>query len=205
MHVLLAEGEVAGGDHRREPVEHLEVGELELPRLGPVGLGRLAGEHGDDRALVTHGDAHDPDASLEPRALDVALDDFAALERLRDEWSLLGGAHFADEVGVVDRLARRRADVAEHDELVNAGRHIEHQVGEAEVGEHVPRRDEPAQVRPGTVVERRRLVQRHRWRPIWSRPATSAMSSSKYGTVTTAPGTFDSSMRCSASRCAMSR
>ena len=51
--VLGLEGESAAGDHLGEPVEHLDVGALELARLASERRRRLLGQHGDDPALVT--------------------------------------------------------------------------------------------------------------------------------------------------------
>ena len=60
----------------------------------------------------------------------------------------------ADPVGVVHGLARRRAHLADDQPALVLRRHVQQQVGEAEVGEHAPLRRQAVEVRHLVAVER---------------------------------------------------
>ena len=121
-----------------------------------------------------------------------------------------------------DGLAGRRTDLRHDHEPGRSpfdGRQ-QQEIGEAEVGEWLPRRGQPLDVTHRLTAQRHvrpRLVHRcdgtdarrraelrsrgaKRWSPIRASPATSAMSDSKFGTLTTTSGRRDSSARSSASR-----
>ena len=61
----------------------------------------------------------------------------------------------ADPVGVVHGLAGRRADLADDQPALVLRRHVQQQVGEAEVGEHAPLGRQPVEVRHLVAIERR--------------------------------------------------
>ena len=71
------------------------------------------------------------------------------------EHRLFGGVgERADPVGAVDGLRRRRADLADDQPAIVLRRHVEQQVGEADVGEQPPLRRQPVEVADLLTVER---------------------------------------------------
>ena len=96
---------------------------------------------------MTDGDRGDPHSVAGCPVGHLPDDDPTGLPRLGDQRPLRGRQHLADPVGAVHRRTGRRADLAEHQPAVTSrlGRE-EQQVGEAEVGEHPPLRDQSLQV-----------------------------------------------------------
>ena len=151
--VLGREREVAGSDHAGEAVEHLEVDLLEVAGLAGERRRRLAGEDGDHLVAPPHRDGDHPHARPERLDVDLALDDLAQTEGSGDDGPLDLVDHLAHEVVAVHGLVGRRPDLAEDDvaaDLPVAGagrhRHEEQEVGEAEVGQQAPGRDEADEV-----------------------------------------------------------
>ena len=140
------EGERAVGDHRREAVEDRQIGALERARWAAGPLDPLAGENGDQ--LTVAANRHRLHTRLIGQLLDadLALDDLAVVERLRQHRSLRLVGPTAHPVGVVDGLRRRGAHLTDGEPLAVAGGHVEQQVGEAEVGEHAPLGHQPVEM-----------------------------------------------------------
>ncbi len=147
------EGEAAGRDHLGEVGGALQVGELQ-PAGGADGqqVG-VAGDHPEHLALAPDRDRLDPDRDL-LAPLRVALaHDPALVEGGVQQWSAAARDEVADHVvlvgggpGVGPHLRHR--DVPD----AVPGGDPQHQVGEGEVGEQLPLRDqhvEPFHVGPG--------------------------------------------------------
>jgi hypothetical protein len=78
--------------------------------------------------------------------LHVAFDDHAAVRGAGEHRSLGVIGPRTDPVGLVDRLAGGRPDLADGEPPPVVGRQIEQQVGEAEIGQHPPLGHEPVEV-----------------------------------------------------------
>ena len=147
--VVLTEREAALGDHRREAVERRQVELLEVTEVATERRARLAGDDGHHRPAVTHRDALHvrPLARTEQRG--VALDHLAGAERPRHERPRHLVDDRTDQVHRVDGLAGRGAHLGQHDRaaaVLPDHRREQQEVGEAEVGERLPRRREPLHV-----------------------------------------------------------
>jgi hypothetical protein len=204
--VVLTEREASLRDHVREPVEQRHVVVFELTDPPSQRQTRLPHDDRDHIVTRTYRDV------LHVRSLDgteqqrVALHDLALGPRAPDERERALVDDRIDEVRGVHGLARCRPDLRHDHEprrVTFEGRQ-QQQVGEAEVGERLPRRGETLHMPQRFAAQRRR---RHaldpcgkRYSPMRARPATSAMSDSKFGTLTTTSGRRDSSARSSASR-----
>ena len=122
--VLLApKREFAGGNHVSEPLEQCEVSAFEIARRTTEHRQRFSCQYCDSRATVAY--RYGLDAYLvQPDQLQRVVTDLARLERLVDRRALGRPEQLADEVGAIDRLRGRGADVTEQDQLlvVGAGR-----------------------------------------------------------------------------------
>ena len=145
--------ERALGDHPGEAVEDRHVGALELARRAARPLDPLAGQDGDRRAVAVDGDGEHPGRVGQVLQLDVALHDLARAERARQHRRLGRVGEAADPVGVVHGLRGRRPHLADDQPAVVLRRHVQQQVGEAEVGQRVPLRGEPVEVRHLVAIE----------------------------------------------------
>jgi hypothetical protein len=110
-------------------------------------------QHGDHTAAATHGDRQHARRLRRALDLDLALDDLAALVGAGQHGALAVVGDLADPVAVVQRLARRRAHLADDQPLVVAGADVQEEIGEAEVGEHAPLPDQLLQMRAVVAVE----------------------------------------------------
>ena len=162
------EREGAVGDHAREAVEHVEVRALEL--TGPAGERHrlLARDEPDEPVVAAHRDHLHPHALLRAERGGVAPDDVGRppAPRVQRAFDLVDDR--ADEVLRVVGLAGDRPHLGEHDEAVTLlarDRREQQEVGEREVGERPPRRDEAFHVheigaRRASVRASARLVER---------------------------------------------
>ncbi len=156
-HVLAAERKVAPHNHPGEAVEGLDVDAFELSRTPADRRGRLSGEDGEHLPLPPHRDALDPSALSSGGDGDLALDDLTEAEGAGHEGPFGFVDHLADEVVSVEGLARRRPDLAEHDEPATRTarhRHEEKEIGETQVAQHPPRTHETLEVAERARLER---------------------------------------------------
>jgi hypothetical protein len=146
--VLGRERERPGCDHPGEAVEDLAVGPLELAGRPADGGGRLPRQHRDRLAPPADRDAEHPHPLADHRVGDLALDDLAQPERAGDQRPVDLVGLLTQQVVAVERLAGRRADLAQDHErpAVLVGGHEQQQVREAEVREEAPRGHQPLEV-----------------------------------------------------------
>ena len=85
--------------------------------------------------------------------VDVTFGDLAGPQCGVEDRPFAGVGERAHPVGAIDRLAGRRAHLADDQPAVVVGRQVQQQVGDAEVGEHAPFRGEPIQVAHLFAVE----------------------------------------------------
>jgi hypothetical protein len=88
----------------------------------------------------------------------LILEDLPLPPRPADQRAFDLGDHRADHVVGVQRLVGGRAHLPQHDEtmtLLALDGGEEQQVGEAQVGQHLPRRHEPSRVRERHAAQRR--------------------------------------------------
>ena len=147
-------GKAPGRDHLREVGGALEVGQLQTARGAHGQQVGVAGDDPEDPALAPHRDGLDPDRDL-LAPLRVALAHDPALVEGRVQHR---SAAARDEVADHVVLVRGRAGVGPHlgDRDVAgavAGGDPQHQVGEGEVGEQLPLRDQQMQPLEVGVVE----------------------------------------------------
>ena len=155
LHLFAGERERALGDHRREPVVHLEVVALELAGPSTRGGGCLAREHRDLPSPVAdgHGLHVHPLTTAEHLGLTVVALGVAPGPHERGPLHLVDDV--ADEVVHVERLTRGRTHLGEDHEPVAVlvrDRREQQQVGERQVGEQPPRHRQPFEM--GELVGR---------------------------------------------------
>ena len=192
---------------------------LELTEPPPDRGARLAADHRDHLVVAAHRDALHVDLLGGAEQRRDALHDLTAAQGLGDEGARRLVDHRADQVRRVDGLAGGRPHLGQDDGagavLAVDGREQE-QVGEAEVGERLPRSGEALHVAERFAPQRglgARLLEERghtegcsvpacakRHSPTSASPATSVMSWSNVGTRTTTSGRRASSAWSSASR-----
>ena len=152
--VLTQERELAVDDHAGETVEDVDVDALQLTRATPDGERRLTGQHGQQLAAEAHRDALAPGPFPPPAYAGLAIDDLSQAPGPAHQRALDLVDHLPDQVLPVQRLARRGTHLADHREprarLVGEGNEQE-KVGDAQVGEHSPRRHQALEVRLARV------------------------------------------------------
>ena len=143
FHALVRER--ALGDHVEEHVAARRVRLLEIAHAASAERHALAEQHGGHAAADPDGDRRAMHAAaVDASGLDLPLRE--RLHRLRRE---LGEQRGADVVVRVEGLRSQRADLRERQEVlvgVVRERSEQQDVGEREVGEHLPHRDEPMEV-----------------------------------------------------------
>ena len=156
-----------GGE--RDQDEHVEVEALQLARPPAGRRRRLAGHDADQLRSAADGDALHPRPLPRPEDGAVAVDDLPRAPGAGDQRALELLDDRPDQVDRVQGLARGRADVREDDEavaLLALDRGEEQQVGEAQVGQRLPGRDQPLRVTQRLAGQRgvapRELEQRDR-------------------------------------------
>ena len=164
----------AVGDHAGEAVEHVEVRALELARAPREGH-RLFTRHDPDEAVGTaHRDDLHPHPVLRSERGGVAADDVARSPAPRVQGTFDFVDNGADEVLRVVGLPGDRTHLGEHDEpmsLFARDRREQQEIGERQVGEVAPRRDEPLHVhevgaRQGRTCEREVFERAHGVGPV---------------------------------------
>ena len=143
LRVLPVVGEGALRDHRGQFVRGLQVGELELRRCTDRREVRLARHDGDDLPAPGHRDRLLTDGDTRGPVRLAVTDDRALLEGAQDRGLRRPRERGADEVLLVDGLRRVGTHLGGDDDL--RGRRIAHaqqQVGEREVGQDLPVRDQ---------------------------------------------------------------
>ena len=148
--LVAGEREHAVGDHPREAVEQLDVLALEETRPSSDGERRLPGHHRDQVALPAHGDALHP-GSLAAGRDQLSFDHLPQAPRPPQEGTLGVVDQTAHQVLLVQCLARAGPHLPEDDEaaplvLGRGDRDEQHEVPEAEIGEHAPGAHEPLEV-----------------------------------------------------------
>ena len=114
--VVVDEGEQPVGDHDRQPFEELEIDPLERSPAPGRAWRPDSAEDTENSASVAHGDMGDAHETLGDVARLLAADDRSGSVSLDHVRQLLCGLHLADEIDLVQGLARRRPDLAEDDE-----------------------------------------------------------------------------------------
>ena len=141
--LLAGEGERPGGDHLGEVGGGLEVGELQPGRGAHGQQIRVAGDDSEDPALAAYGDGLDPYRDL-LAPLRVALaHDPPLVERGVEQRAAAAGNEMADHVVLIGGGAGVGPHLG-HGDVPGAvaGGDPQDEVGEGEVGEQLPLRDQ---------------------------------------------------------------
>ena len=166
----------AVGDHSSEPIEHVEVGALELARAPGERHRLLAGDDSDERVGAPNGDHLYSHAILRPECRRITADDVSRppASRVQGPFHLVDDG--ADEILRVIRLPGDRPHLREHHESVaffTGDRRQQQDIGERQVGEVPPRRDEAFHVHEIAARQRgarhRKILERAHVASPWKR------------------------------------
>ena len=115
--VLEGKGEDPLADHLSQPLEDVQVGQLQITEGAVPDPGCLPRHHRDHPILMAHGNGQHLGSGGRRRQLDLALDDDLVPVGPAHHRPLLHRHEAADLVVAVHRLGRRRPDLAQAHEL----------------------------------------------------------------------------------------